>query len=443
MVHVLQMGHVPVARRDSDATLRTLNAFAVDIMSIRTAEDLFWYVARNVVGRLNFVDCVIYKADDGRTELVQVAALGEKNPYDRTIINPLRIPFGEGITGRTALEGEPIVVDDLADNGDYIPDTSPARSEICVPIRSMGRVVGVIDSEHPEAGAFGEPEREVLTTVAAMTGAKLELLMEAERSADRYRDLTRSHAQLAEEVAARKSLEAELFEARKVEALGRLAGGFAHAFNNLFTAISGNLDLVAMEEVSAEARGSIDAAQAATDRGSRLIRDMVSFSQRMRLQPQATDLNALVSDLLRQSPDLAIELNLSPDAGAAWVDPTAAGAAVSNLLTNARDAMPDGGTVRIGTAPVRHLPGERAVEGIDLDPGHYVRLDVIDEGSGIARELAQQIFDPFFTTKPVGKGNGLGLSMVQGFMRQSGGAVAVHPHAPRGTRFELYFPAAG
>ncbi|MEM7488525.1 MAG: ATP-binding protein [Pseudomonadota bacterium] len=441
MAHVLERDRKRTVGRDSEATLRTLNAFAVDVISIRTAEDLFWYVARNVVGRLNFVDCVIYQADEAGTELRQVAALGEKNPYDRAIINPLRIPFGEGITGRTAAQGAHIVVDDLLADRNYIPDTAPARSEICVPIMSMGRVVGVIDSEHPEPDAFDDAAREVLTTVAAMTGAKLELLVEAERSARRYLDLTRSHAQLAEEIAARKSLEAELFEARKAEAIGRLAGGFAHAFNNILTAISGHLDLVAMEEVGPEARSSIDAAQGAARRGSTVIQDMVSFSQKMQLAPQATDLNALVADMLRQSP--WIEMDLAPDAGPAWVDPAAAEVALANLLMNARDATPEGGRVRVGTANVVHAPGERAAPGLELQPGRYIRLDVTDEGTGIAPEVAQRIFDPFFTTKPVGQGVGLGLSMVQGFARQSGGTVAVRPHVPQGTTVELYFPAAG
>lgn len=446
MAQPLTIGTRHVRRLREASALRTLNAFAVDVMAIRSADDLFWYVARNVVGRLNFVDCVIYQADEAGTELRQVAALGSKNPYDRAIINPLRIPFGEGITGRTAAGGEAIIVDDLLRDRTYIPDTRPARSEICVPLVSMGRVVGVIDSEHPEPGAFGDADLEVLTTVAAMTSAKLELLAEAERSNRRYHDLVRSHAELAREVDTRKALEAQLFEARKLEAIGRLTGGFAHGFNNLLTVIAGNIDLVGECHSLAQAHDSLRQARTAIDRSAELIRNMLAFSQRMALKPRPTDLNLLVPDVCgRAGAHLAggVELDLASDAWPVNVDPAAAEVALVNLMMNARDAMAGGGVLRIGTANVARHVGDAEGPRLDLVPGRYVRLDVTDEGEGIAADAMQRIFDPFFTTKPAGRGTGLGLSMVQGFMRQSGGAVAARPATPKGTTFELYFPAAG
>ena len=137
------------------STLRTLNQFAVDLIQIPSTEDLFWYVAQNVVGRLNFVDCVIYQANEEQTDLRQVAAWGDKNPFGRNILNPLIIPFGRGITGKVAQTRRPVIVDDLLSDQNYIPDTRPARSEICVPLLLRGRVVGVIDSEHPDPQAFG------------------------------------------------------------------------------------------------------------------------------------------------------------------------------------------------------------------------------------------------------------------------------------------------
>lgn len=224
--------------------LRTLNEFAVDLISIPNATDLFWYVARNVVGRLGFVDCEIYTADVETQELTQVAALGEKNPYGRTILNPLVIPFGVGITGKVALSRRPIIVDDLLNDANYIQDSQPARSEICVPLLSRGQLVGVIDSEHPDAHAFGPAELEILTTVAAMTSAKLELLDEADRSQQRYADLVKTHAKLSEEICNRKALEAKLHDARRNEAVGQLTGRLAYDFNNLLSVISGNLELV-------------------------------------------------------------------------------------------------------------------------------------------------------------------------------------------------------
>jgi signal transduction histidine kinase len=424
------------------AILHTLNAFALDVMTIPSREDLFWYVARNVVGRLGFIDCVIYEADDMGTELRQAAALGEKNPYDRAIINPLRIPFGRGVTGRTAAGREPIIVSDLLEDADYIPDTQPARSEICVPLLAKGRVLGVIDSEHPDPGAFGPRELEILTTVAAMTSAKLELLAEAERSAERYREVVRSHRQLAEEVGARRSLEAQLLEARKMEAVGRLTGGFAHSFNNILTAIGGNLDLVARERMSILARECLDDARAATDRGASLIQDMLAFAQRMQLRPERVDLNQLVPEICeRAGVHLApIRIDLGQHVLPVEIDPVAAEVALVNLMLNARDAMPDGGMLCLRTSTVMHHLGQGKEP--DLVPGAYVRLDVTDRGIGIDPEVRSRIFDPFFTTKPVGKGTGLGLSMVKGFMEQSGGGISAMPAEPRGTTVSLFFPVA-
>ncbi|MDB2408005.1 ATP-binding protein [Jannaschia sp.] len=428
--------------RPAAAILHTLNTFALDVMTIPSKEDLFWYVARNVAGRLGFIDCVIYEADAAETELRQAAALGEKNPYDRAIINPLTIPFGRGVTGRVAAGREPIIISDLLEDADYISDTQPARSEICVPLLANGRVLGVIDSEHPEPGVFGPGELEILTTVAAMTSAKLELLAEVERSAERYREVVRSHHQLAEEVGARRSLEAQLLEARKMEAVGRLTGGFAHSFNNILTAIGGNLDLAAMERVSNPGRESLDEAKAATARGASLIRDMLAFAQRMQLRPETVDLNRLVPEVCeRAGMHLApIRTDLGQHVLSVEIDPVAAEVALVNLMLNARDAMPDGGELWLRTRTVMHHLGQRKEP--DLVPGAYVRLDVTDMGVGIDPKVRSRIFDPFFTTKPASKGTGLGLSMVKGFMEQSGGGIAASPAEPCGTTVSLFFPVA-
>lgn len=425
--------------------LRTLNAFAVDIITIPSEEDLFWYVAQNVVGQLNFVDCVIYRANPAQTELTQVAALGEKNPYGRSIVNPLVIPFGAGITGQVAERREAMIVDDLLKDQNYIPDTQPARSEICVPLIFRGRVVGVIDSEHPEPGAFGPAELEILTTVAAMTSAKLELLAEAQRSHQRYHDLVVSHAQLTTETSNRKALEVKLYEARKLEAIGRLTGRFAHDFNNLLTVISGNLELIAEDNPSNATLDSLSDAQAAAARGARLIRDMLAFAQRTRLDPAVVDLNARVQLICGQGDrgtDVVTDLHLAPGLWQVTADPKALSNAVMNLLDNARDAMPDGGTIRITTENVRHVLADNHGLSTDLAPGPYVRLGITDSGAGIPQNRLQQIFDPFFSSKEVGAGTGLGLSMVLGFMQQSGGGVAVTSTPGNGARFDLYFPAA-
>lgn len=428
--------------------LRTLNAFAVDVMTIPNVDDLLWYVAQNVVGKLNFVDCVIYTCNLEETVLTQAAAMGAKNPFGRSIVSPLRIPFGQGITGRVAQSREAIIVDDLLEDQSYISDTEPARSEICVPMIFGNRVVGVIDSEHPDAGAFGPAELEILSTVAAMTSAKLELLEEAERSDRRYRDLVHAHAQLSRETSNRKALEAELFEARRLEAIGRLSGGFAHDFNNILTVISGNLDLLDATGTASDptAATCLTDARTAATKGAELIRSMLAFSQRSRLEPGPVDLHDLVQSTVQWSkqvlPDTVTVTVQAADA--LWrihVDRSSAENALLNLILNARDAMPDGGCLAFEIDNFTFAHQEPGRYPPKLGPGEYVRLSVRDTGTGIAEHNLQQIFDPFYTSKPTGSGSGLGLSTVFGFMQQSGGAVTATSKLGEGTTFHLYFPA--
>ncbi|WP_292305663.1 ATP-binding protein [Marivita sp.] len=423
--------------------LRTLNEFAVDLISIPNASDLFWYVAQNVVGRLGFVDCVIYTADTQTQKLTQVAALGEKNPYGRKILNPLVIPFGEGITGKTAQTAKPTIVDDLLLDANYIEDAQPARSEICVPLLSKGDVVGVIDSEHPQAKAFGPAELEILTTVAAMTSAKLELLHEADQSQRRYADLVKMHAMLSDEICSRKAVEAELHEARRREAVGQLTGRLAHDFNNLLTVISNNLELVEAYFREPSSRKFLKDASVASHSAARLVSDLLAFAEKSRLTPVDTDMNRLVRDLCAVSvlPNtITLDLHLSAIDLVAQTDPAAAKSAINAIMSNAIEAMPDGGTLTVSTDIIGRNAMSRSTLPADLNPGIYISVKVTDTGHGVPPELLQQIFDPFFSTKHVGSGRGLGLASVQGFMAQSGGAVMASANSPVGTSVELFFP---
>jgi len=431
-------------KADEATTLRTLNAFAVDLMTIPTVEDLFWYVAQNVVGPLGFSDCVIYEANDQQTELVQVAALGEKNPFGRSILNPLKIPFGQGITGQVAETRESIVVNDLTQADGYIADTQPARSEICVPLVCGNQVVGVIDSEDPELNAFGASEKDILTTIAALTSAKLELLAEADRSKQRYQGLVDAHAQLSLEGASRKALETELFKAKKLETVGRLTGKFAHEFNNLLTVISGNLEFLEGDLVDSVGQDSLRAAQVAAERASKLISSMLTYSQRTRLDPEAVNLNQFIKAVVGK-PEAEvngpIRLELQDEVWPVNADVSILETVALNLIANARDAMPGGGGIHVQVENVVHKLTDKRNLTTLLRSGPYVRLSIRDSGKGISEESLQQIFDPFFTTKMVGEGTGLGLSMTLGFMQQSGGTVEVTSSVGEGATFALYFPA--
>ena len=423
---------------DETTTLRTLNSFAIDLISIPNAEDLFWYIARNVVGRLNFVDCVIYQANEEQTSLVQAAAFGEKNPFGRSIVNPLKIPFGQGITGQVAQTREAIIIDDLLTDENYIEDTQVARSEICVPIICGNRVLGAIDSEHPSPGAFGAAELEVLTTIAAMTCAKLELLAETQRSNRRYNDLVTAHAQLSQETTNRKALETELFNARKLEAVGRLTGRFAHEFNNLLTVVSGNLEFLDETVSGGPFEDSLRDAQKAASRGATLIQSMLTYSQRTRLSAEITNLNSAVLDIVAQNE--TVRLDLGQNLSDINVDRGVFEISLLHLIQNAETAMPPGSIVRIKTEEITYSLSDDQPLVSALTPGRYIRLSVIDNGEGIPTELLEQIFDPFFTTRPTGSGTGLGLSMTLGFMLQSGGSVGIESAVGQGVTLQLYFP---
>ena len=314
-----------------------------------------------------------------------------------------------------------------------------------MPLVSQGRVVGVIDSEHPQKAAFDRADLEVLTTVAAMISAKLELLAEERRSHLQYLALKESHKQLSEEIQNRAALEAELFNVRKMEAVGQLTGGFAHDFNNLLTVISGNLEFVGLAESEAQWQEYLDEARAAARRAAKLIQDLLAFSQRMHLRPITTNLNTMITTICAQNRQRLpgdIQMDLAEDILSVQVDLTAAEIALVNLMINARDAMAHGGTLSIKTENIQHGVADNEGLAKNIAPGSYVKLTVSDEGEGIPPEALDQIFDPFFTTKPVGAGTGLGLSMVLGFMQQSGGAVIAKPEVAQGATFELYFPTS-
>ena len=180
----------------SEELFRIINRFAVDIMNLKTSFELMWHVAREVVGNLGFHDCVIYLTDPLGHYLRQVAAIGAKNLKGDDIINSLRIRVGDGVTGKVAKTGVPIIIDDLSKEPSYIPDLEPALSEVCVPMLIDDKVVGVIDSEEARAGVFNEHHLEVLSTIAAMASGKLKLIREAEQAQLRNRELERTRQRL-------------------------------------------------------------------------------------------------------------------------------------------------------------------------------------------------------------------------------------------------------
>ena len=238
-----------------------------------------------------------------------------------------------------------------------------------------------------------------------------------------------------------------LRQSQKMEAVGQLTGGIAHDFNNLLAGISGSLELLEKRIAQGRIGGTeryISLAQGSTRRAAALIQRLLAFSRRQTLDPKATDVNRLVSgmeELIRRTMGPAVRMEVVR-AGGLWttlVDPSQLENALLNLCINARDAMmPGGGHLTIETANT--WLDERAARARELPPGQYVSLCVTDTGCGMTPEVIERAFDPFFTTKPLGEGTGLGLSMIYGFVCQSGGQVRVSSEVGTGTTMSIYLP---
>src|SRR6266536_710310 len=247
------------------------------------------------------------------------------------------------------------------------------------------------------------------------------------------------------DISVRRRTEDELRQAQKMEAVGHLAGGIAHEFNNYLGIIMGYSDLMAEEEVENESlRLGLTEIKGATQKASSLTRQLLAFSRKQIIEPTVLDLNASVWEahkLLRRLIPANVDVIpvLHPDVGKVKVDPAQIQQILINLVVNARDAMPQGGKICIETANVE-LDEEYAGRHIEVRPGRYVMLAVSDNGSGIDEQTQARIFEPFFTTKQKGKGTGLGLSTVYGIVRQSGGHITVESALREGSRFRIYLP---
>ena len=244
-----------------------------------------------------------------------------------------------------------------------------------------------------------------------------------------------------------RSLELQLRQAQKMETVGQMVGGIAHDFNNLLGIIIGNLDLV-RRKIDAESRAflQIEKAMGAANRGAALTRRLLNFSRTAPTASEPVDINAAirnVQDMIQRSitKNIDVRLMLANALPAAVVDPGDLDDSLVNLAVNARDAMPDGGILSIETSLRTVVDAEDAM-GPDLAPGDYIQIDVTDTGSGIAKDELPRIFDPFFSTKEKDKGTGLGLAMVYGFVRRSGGRITVYSEVGIGTTFKLFLPVA-
>lgn len=342
--------------------------------------------------------------------------------------------------------GKPVIANSLEEEERFnIPELlleHNVQRAINVILLGDGRPYGVLEVDSEVQGTFTENDIDFLQAVANLLG----LAFKRRYAEAALRQINETLEQRVEaEVAERRQAEDALRQAQKMEAVGQLTGGVAHDFNNLLLVIMGNLDLLG-RAVAGDERLShfVTTARKGATRGAQLTSQLLAFARRQTLRPERRPINDLIHefDVLTTrmlGETIAVDFDLAPDAGACEVDPAQFGSALLNLVVNARDAMPDGGTLTIRSnkqafdlrMAARH-PGAR--------PGKYVVVEVADKGTGMPPEVKERATEPFFTTKEAGRGTGLGLSQVYGFVRQSDGFLTIDSAPGAGTKIRIHLP---
>ncbi|HTV95248.1 MAG TPA: ATP-binding protein [Steroidobacteraceae bacterium] len=318
----------------------------------------------------------------------------------------------------------------------------PIRSYLALPVISRsGGVLGALLFGHSRPGVFGDRVENRVLGLAAEAAVAIDNVALTQ-------ELRHLNSTLEQQVCERtlqlKTNEQALRQSQKIEAIGQLTGGVAHDFNNLLQVIIGNLESLRRNLPTEAPRASraVESAMSAARRGAALTQRLLAFSRRQPLNPKPIDVNALISgmsDLLHRTLGEPTEV-VTVRCAALWrveADPIELEAAILNLALNARDAMPEGGRLTLETANVEI---DQSGSHADVTAGQYVSLSVSDTGVGMEEKTLAQAFEPFFTTKPVGRGTGLGLSQVYGFVKQSGGHVKIHSQLGRGTAVRIYLP---
>jgi signal transduction histidine kinase/CheY-like chemotaxis protein len=322
------------------------------------------------------------------------------------------------------------------------------------------RVLSIVTLWVPAYGIEGVVKGVVALMSVGIAAALLLLVLPRLLVLPSRNQLQQAYAALEEEVRQRRTAEAmvkrfqeieaneaQVRQAQKMEAIGQLTGGVAHDFNNILTVITGSIEILGDAVKDSPQLAQItNLISAAAARGADLTQHLLAFARRQPLQPRPTDINALVIDaarLLRPTlgEQVEIESMLAHDAAPALIDPSQLSTAILNLALNARDAMPEGGKLTLETRNVL-LDETYAGGNPEVSPGNYVMIAVSDTGKGIPGTLLDKVFEPFFTTKEIGKGAGLGLSMVYGFVKQSNGHIKIYSEQGHGTTVKLYLPQA-
>lgn len=384
--HLAQIGRLAVDARDPQQLLEHVPAIAAQALEVERA--------------------TVHVLEPNRLEfrLAAVAGMAGQQAEVGT-----RVPNRhDTLAGYVAAQGVPVVVEDLAAEQRFaVPPAVLAgglTSALAVPLSDRGRVIGVLGVAAVDARKFGDDELRFMESLANLLASSLQ----------------------------RAQTEEALNHAQRLESVGQLTGGIAHDFNNLLTVIQGNLQVLEEMPLLAGdplAQQLVGAATRAARRGAELTSKLLAFSRRQVLQPSAVDVPALLdslADMLRRTLDqrIAIEIEVAEHCPPVLADPGQLESALLNIAINARDAMPDGGTLRFRAGPDEHL----------------VSIAIADSGAGMSDEVKERAFEPFFTTKQAGRGTGLGLSTVYGFVKQSRGAIAIDSALGAGTTIILSLP---
>ena len=400
--HLAQFGRLAVDARDTRLLLGEVPAVAVQALEIDVA--------------------AVFLRDAGSSAFRLAAQAGL--PADA--IGELLLDRPDTLPGFVVRAGVPVFSRHVDEHRFTFPTAftgAELRSALMVPLLERGVAIGVLAVHARDDRKLGDDETSFLYALSNLLSTSLQ----------------------------RAQTEEALSHAQRLETVGQLTGGIAHDFNNLLTIIRGNLQV--LEELSAIASDPlapqlVTAATRATRRGAELTGKLLAFSRRQRLQPDAVDTAQMLdslADMLQRTLDqrILIEVDVEPGCPPVLADPGQLESALLNIAINARDAMPDGGTLRFDARACSALPAEIAAE-IALEAGYsrYVEVSISDTGSGMPEAIKERAFEPFFTTKEAGRGTGLGLSTVYGFVKQSKGAIGLESTIGKGTRLTLYLPVA-
>jgi len=405
--------------------LSVFRQFAIDMVAIEDEDRLYWYIARNVVGQMNFIDCVVYKLDDEQGILIQMAAIGEKTPEPQTniIINRLTIPLGQGITGKVAQSRQPTINNNLSADPNYINDLMEAQSEICVPILHGDKVLGVIDCEHPDPDHFKQHHLDMLTSVASLASAQL-LQCRIIQEVKETRDALASALEVSR---------------RAQQSQSRFLTATSHELRTPLNAIVGFSDLLStqgyIEEDVGNARDFSQRINAAGNHLTGIVDDLLNLSAiaggKLSTKPEAInpreELDAVA--LLAKSGAYAGRLDIRLDPATAeimaWCDRRHFHRILLNLIDNAFKFGSKGNLVIIEVKAHKET----------------IRFHVIDEGIGIDPAHFELIFQPFHrepnATALKIEGTGLGLAMARELARTNGGDITVQSTLGKGSRFTL------